>query len=68
MQYAPFASDIDFAFFQSLAHHKIHYDKLDAAARRVMGLYEIKASDAPANSCRMQIHPNALTTDEYVLS
>ena len=66
MQFAPFASEIDFNFFTALAHHKINHDKLDVSARRVLGLYELKASDEPAKSCRMQVHPNALTADGYV--
>ncbi|KAF3923448.1 hypothetical protein ABW21_db0207407 [Orbilia brochopaga] len=64
MQFAPFASDIDFAFFSSLAYHKINHDKLDSSARRVLGVYEIQPNDAPANSCRMQIGPTALTADD----
>ncbi|KAK6542580.1 Autophagy protein 7 [Orbilia ellipsospora] len=64
MQFAPFASDIDLAFFSSLAYHKINYDKLDTSARRVLGVYEINPADAPANSCRMQIGATALTSDE----
>ncbi|EWC46468.1 hypothetical protein DRE_04191 [Drechslerella stenobrocha 248] len=64
MQFAPFASDIDFAFFSSLAYHKINHDKLDSSARRVLGVYEIQPNDPPANSCRMQIGPTALTADE----
>ncbi|KAK6500602.1 Autophagy protein 7 [Arthrobotrys conoides] len=64
MQFAPFASDIDVAFFSSLAYHKINYDKLDSSARRVLGIYEIQPNDAPGNSCRMQIGGTALTADE----
>ncbi|KAF3939603.1 hypothetical protein ABW19_dt0202218 [Dactylella cylindrospora] len=67
MQFAPFASDIDFAFFSSLAYHKINYDKLDSSARRVLGVYEIQPNDPPANSCRMQIGPTALTADETAI-
>ncbi|KAK6528140.1 Autophagy protein 7 [Arthrobotrys megalospora] len=64
MQFAPFASDIDFAFFSSLAYHKINHDKLDSSARRVLGIYEIQPNDPPGNSCRMQIGGTALTADE----
>jgi ubiquitin-like modifier-activating enzyme ATG7 len=66
MQYVPFASDIEIPFYASLASHKINHDKLDDSARKVLGLYEIRPSDAKENSCRMQIHGNALTSDEYV--
>ena len=66
MKYVPFASDIEIPFYASLASHKINHDKLDDSARKVLGLYEIRPSDAPESSCRMQIHGNALTSDEYV--
>lgn len=65
MQYTPFASDIELPFYTSLASLKVNHDKLDDSARKVLGLYEIRASDAPPASCRMQIHGNALTSDEY---
>jgi ubiquitin-like modifier-activating enzyme ATG7 len=68
MQYVPFASDIEIPFYASLASHKINHDKLDDSARKVLGLYEIRPSDPKENSCRMQIHGNALTSDEYVAS
>lgn len=64
MKYVPFASDIEIPFYASLASHKINHDKLDDSARKVLGLYEIRPSDAKENSCRMQIHGNALTSDE----
>ena len=64
MQYVPFASDIEIPFYASLASHKINHDKLDTSARRLLGLYEIRPADAKEHSCRMQIHANALTTDE----
>ena len=67
MQYVPFASDIEIPFYASLASHKINHDKLDDSARKLLGLYEIRSSDPKENSCRMQIHGNALTSDEYVL-
>lgn len=66
MQYVPFASDIEIPFYASLASHKINHDKLDDSARKVLGLYEIRPNDSPETSCRMQIHGNALTSDEYV--
>ncbi|RHZ49892.1 putative autophagy ubiquitin-activating enzyme ApgG [Aspergillus thermomutatus] len=64
MQYAPFASDIELPFYTALATLKIDRDKLDDSARKVLGLYELRPTDAPNNSCRMQIHGNALTSDE----
>ncbi|KZF20110.1 autophagy-related protein-like protein 7 [Xylona heveae TC161] len=64
MQYTPFASDIELPFYTSLASHKINHDKLDDSARKLLGLYEIKPTDAPEASCRMQIRGNALTSDE----
>lgn len=64
MQYTPFVSDIELPFYTSLASLKINHDKLDDSARKVLGLYEIRSSDAPDASCRMQIHGNALTSDE----
>lgn len=64
MQYSPFASDIELPFYSSLASLKINHDKLDDSARKLLGLYEIRSSDAPEASCRMQIRGNALTSDE----
>ncbi|KAI9812633.1 MAG: Autophagy protein 7 [Pycnora praestabilis] len=64
MQFAPFASDIELAFYTSLASHKINHDKLDDSARKLLGLYEVRPNDVPESSCRMQIHGNALTIDE----
>lgn len=63
MQYTPFVSDIELPFYTSLASQKINHDKLDDSARKVLGLYEIRTTDAPAASCRMQILGNALTSD-----
>lgn len=64
MQYVPFASDIEIPFYASLASHKINNDKLDDSARKLLGLYEIRPSDAKEHSCRMQIHGNALTSND----
>lgn len=64
MQYAPFASDIELPFFTALASLKINHDKLDDSARKVLGLYEIRPTDTPETSCRMQIHGDALTSNE----
>ncbi|KAL4768358.1 hypothetical protein BDW60DRAFT_197636 [Aspergillus nidulans var. acristatus] len=64
MQYTPFASDIELPFYTALASLKINHDKLDDSARKVLGLYELRPSDTPNTSCRIQIHGNALTSDE----
>ena len=64
LQYAPWTSDIELAFYNALAKIKIDHDKLDSSARKVLGLYEIQPKDAPERSSRMQIHGTALTTDE----
>jgi ubiquitin-like modifier-activating enzyme ATG7 len=64
LQYAPWTSDIELAFYSALASLKINHDKLDSSARKVLGLYEINHKDAPERSTRMQIHGTALTTDE----
>ena len=64
MQYVPLASDIEIPFYASLASHKINHDKLDDSARKLLGLYEIRATDAKEHSCRMQVRANALTSDE----
>lgn len=66
MQYTPFASDIELPFYTSLATLKINHDKLDDSPRKLLGLYEIRSTDTPDTSCRMQIHGNALTSDQYV--
>ncbi|KAL2833222.1 hypothetical protein BDW59DRAFT_138301 [Aspergillus cavernicola] len=68
MQYTPFASDIELPFYTALASHKINHDKLDESARKVLGLYEIRPADPPNTSCRMQIHGNALTSDDVPAS
>ena len=67
LKFATLTSDIELPFYTSLASHKINHDKLDDAARRLLGLYEIRPSDAPDESCRIQIHGNALTNDALVL-
>ena len=66
MRFAPFASDIELPFYTSLAALKIDHDRLDDSARRVLGLYEVRPTDTPEASCRMQLLGNALTSDEFV--
>ncbi|KAL2802283.1 hypothetical protein BJX63DRAFT_426177 [Aspergillus granulosus] len=68
MQYTPFASDIELPFYTALASLKINHDKLDDSARKVLGVYEVRPTDSPNASCRMQIHGNALTNDEVPAS
>ena len=63
LKFATLTSDIELPFYTSLASHKINHDKLDDSARRLLGLYEIKSHDPPENSCRLQVHGNALTND-----
>ncbi|BDD63806.1 Autophagy protein 7 [Monascus purpureus] len=64
MQYTPFASDIELPFYTALSSLKINHDRLNDSARNMLGLYEIRPTDPPSTSCRMQIHGNALTSDE----
>ncbi|GAB7344520.1 hypothetical protein MBLNU457_2348t2 [Dothideomycetes sp. NU457] len=64
LQFAPWTSDIELAFYNSLAHLKINHDKLDSSARKVLGLYEINHRDAPPRSTRMQIHGTALISED----
>jgi hypothetical protein len=64
LRYATWISDVELGFYSSLASIKINHDRLDSSARKVLGLYEINPKDAEARSTRMQIHGNALTTDE----
>lgn len=66
LKFATFASDLELPFFISLANNKINHDKLDDSARRVLGLYEIRPSDEPEASCRLQVHGNALSADSFV--
>lgn len=64
LRFAAFSSDVELPFYTSLASLKINHDKLDDSARRVLGLYEIRANEDPTNSCRLEVHGNALTSDE----
>lgn len=66
LQFAPWSADIELAFYAALASLKINHDRLDDSARKVLGLYEVRSTDQPERSCRMQIHGSALTTDESV--
>jgi hypothetical protein len=67
LKFAPWQSDVDVQFYAALAHIKINHDKLDDSARKVLGVYEVRPGDHPSRSMRVQIHPNALTSDEYAL-
>jgi ubiquitin-like modifier-activating enzyme ATG7 len=64
LQFTPWTSDLELAFFSALASLKLNHDGLDDSARKVLGLYEIRPNDTPERSCRMQIHTNALTSNE----
>jgi hypothetical protein len=66
LKFAPWQSDVDVQFYAALAHIKINHDKLDDSARKVLGLYEVHPGEHQSRSMRVQIHPNALTSDEYV--
>lgn len=61
VRFAPFDSAIEIPFYYSLAQHKIDYDKLSDAPRRLLGQY------VPRDGQRMQILGDALSSDEYVL-
>lgn len=65
LQYAPWTSDVELAFYSALASIKINHDKLDSSTRKVLGLYEIQHRDLPERSNRMQIHGSSLTSDGY---
>jgi ubiquitin-like modifier-activating enzyme ATG7 len=65
LKFAPWQSDVDVQFYAALAHIKINHDKLNDSARKVLGLYEVRPGDYASRSMRVQIHPNALTSDEY---
>jgi len=64
LQFAPWSSDIELSFYAALASLKIDKDRLDDSVKRVLGIYEVKPSDAPERSARMQIHGGALTADQ----
>ncbi|PSN61391.1 autophagy-related protein 7 [Corynespora cassiicola Philippines] len=66
LRFAPWKSDVDMQFYAALAHIKINHDKLDDSARKVLGLYEVRLADHAERSMRVQIYPNALTSDESV--
>ncbi|KAL8943302.1 MAG: hypothetical protein Q9216_001145 [Gyalolechia sp. 2 TL-2023] len=63
LKFATLTSDIELPFYTALASLKIDHDKLDDSSRRILGLYEIKPTDTPDASCRLQIHGNSLTND-----
>jgi ubiquitin-like modifier-activating enzyme ATG7 len=64
LRFAPWQSDVDVQFYAALAHIKINHDKLNDSARKVLGLYEVRPSDHSTRSMRVEIHPNALTSDD----
>ncbi|KAL9011750.1 MAG: hypothetical protein Q9173_003433 [Seirophora scorigena] len=64
LKFATFKSDIELPFYASLASLKIDHDRLDDSSRRILGLYEVRPTDSPDSSCRLQVHGNALTSDD----
>ncbi|KAL8675283.1 MAG: hypothetical protein Q9168_000312 [Polycauliona sp. 1 TL-2023] len=62
LKFATFTSDIELPFYTSLANLKINHDKLDDSSRQILGLYDIRPTDVPEASCRLQIHGNSLTS------
>jgi ubiquitin-like modifier-activating enzyme ATG7 len=64
LKFASLKSDIELPFYASLASFKINHDKLNDSPRRVVGVYEIRPTDDPGNSCRIQLLVGALTSDE----
>ncbi|KAF1943886.1 E1-like protein-activating [Clathrospora elynae] len=64
LKFAPWLSDVDIQFYAALAHIKINHDMLDDSARKVLGLYEVRPGEHSSRSMRVQIHPNALTSDD----
>lgn len=66
LKFAAWQSDIDAQFYAALANIKINHDKLNDSARKVLGLYETRPNEEAPRSMRVQIHPNALTSDECV--
>lgn len=67
IKFAPWKSDVDVQFYAALAHIKINHDRLDDSARKILGLYDIRPADHETRSTRMQIHPNALTSDDTAI-
>ena len=68
LKFAPWSSDIELSLYAALANVKINYDRLDDAARKIVGRYEVRPTDSPERSARMQLHGNAFTTEEYAFS
>ncbi|KAI9727361.1 MAG: Autophagy protein 7 [Chrysothrix sp. TS-e1954] len=66
LQFAPWSSDLDLSFYSALASRKINHDRLDDAARKLVGRYELRATDLPEHSARMQFPGNALKTDDIL--
>jgi ubiquitin-like modifier-activating enzyme ATG7 len=64
LKFAPWQSDVEVQFYAALAHIKINHDKLDDSARKVLGLYDVRSTDHSSRSTRMQLHHNALTSDD----
>lgn len=64
LQFAPWSSAIELPFYSALASRKINQDKLDDAARKIIGVYDVQPNDSPERSTKMHIYGNAFTADE----
>ena len=63
LKYAPFESEIELPFYSALNALKIDHDRLNAPARRLVGVYEVPIS-VNSEGCRMRVQGNALTTSQ----
>jgi hypothetical protein len=63
LKFATFSSEIELPFYSALSTLKIDHDRLEVAARHVLGLYEAPIS-VTSDSCRMQVLGNALTSNQ----
>ncbi len=64
LQFATFSSQLELPFYSALCASKLDHDKLDDSARSVLGLYEPSGAKDPIGSTKMQIHGNALTSNQ----
>ena len=63
LKYATFESEIELPFYSALNALKIDYDRLNAPARRLVGVYEVPIS-MTSDGCRMRVQGNALTINQ----
>lgn len=64
VQFAPFSSQLDMPFYSAFFASKLDHDKLDDSARSLLGLYEPRGEKEAEASTKMQIHGNALTSNQ----